>query len=376
MKQLFATALLALAFLAMPPAVAQSQPSAPTAGEPASGTRIDTFGPTLSWNLPQGTAVTQFHLQVSPAKNDGPGIDLVLASANSWFTIPAPPTWYGLLPDMTYTWRVRVSDAPGEVSLTDANWSEWSAASSFKTPLLSSTTIAPASPVRDGAVGSLTPTLVWADSNPNAWYYEVQVSRDAAFGPNAFLYWELRHGAVTNPPRSYTVPAAFPLEPGQRYYWRVRPRVQGDGAPADWTAPAAFTTPTSAETPAVVANVISGDTIEVLIAGARRTVKYLGIAAPAVAPAECYGAQAAARNSELVEGRTVRLVRDVSEADDQGRLLRYVFLGDTFVNAELVRAGYARTRYVEPDTRFGRDLANYQTTAQAAKAGLWGACPQ
>jgi len=46
----------------------------------------------------------------------------------------------------------------------------------------------------------------------------------------------------------------------------------------------------------------------------------------------------------------VVLVKDVSETDQYGRLLRYIYIGNTFVNAELVRAGWAEARRYEPDT--------------------------
>jgi len=47
-------------------------------------------------------------------------------------------------------------------------------------------------------------------------------------------------------------------------------------------------------------------------------------------------------NADLIEGQTVILASDVSETDRFCRLQRYFYLEDgTFVNAELVRAGYA-----------------------------------
>jgi micrococcal nuclease len=375
MRKLLALAVLSAWFVVQPIGIALSQPAAPTAIQPPNGAQLDTFAPTLMWAHAPAATVTQTHLQVTPANGDGPGIDLVLGSADTSFAIPAPPAWYGLLPGMTYTWRVRASDAPDAVDLTDASWGEWSAPSSFRTPALDASTINLTTPPPGAAVTTATPTLIWTDSHPNAWYYEVQVSKDPGFGPGAFLYWELRHGGVTSPPRSYTIPAAFPLESGTRYSWRVRPRVQGDGAPVAWSAPATFTTPGGGELQVQVANVLSGDTIEVLFAGRLQQVRYLGIAAPAVNPPACYGAQAAARNSELVEGQTVRLVRDVSDTDAQGRLLRWVFVGNRFVNAELVRGGYARAQVAEPDTRFAAEIQNHQAAAQAVRAGLWGACP-
>lgn len=53
----------------------------------------------------------------------------------------------------------------------------------------------------------------------------------------------LIHGGVASPANSYAVPAAFPLEPGTTYSWRVRPRVQGDAADLGWGAAWTFRTP-------------------------------------------------------------------------------------------------------------------------------------
>src|SRR5579885_3366850 len=100
-------------------------------------------------------------------------------------------------------------------------------------------------PVDSAALDSLQPVLTWRAQDPAVWYVEVQVSKDPAFsnGPGSPpLYWELRHGGVTNPPNSYAIPAARPLEPGAIYYWRVRPRIQGGGDPMPWSPANRFTT--------------------------------------------------------------------------------------------------------------------------------------
>src|SRR5437867_2720975 len=83
--------------------------TAPTLTSPINSDPIANFSPTLIWSNPMG--VTQYQLQVVPFNNDGPGVDLHLGRNDAAYKIPAPPLWYGLLPDMTYTWRVRVSDA-------------------------------------------------------------------------------------------------------------------------------------------------------------------------------------------------------------------------------------------------------------------------
>ena len=220
--------------------VAESALGAPTLTSPPNGATLSTMGLTLQWSNPPGA--TQYHLQVIPFNNDGPGADLHLGSPDTSFTLPPPPAWYGMLPDMTYTWKVRVSDAASFVALDDASWGPW-AQRTFRTPTVSSSTISAVSPPNNSNVSTLTPTLQWSISRTDVFYYEVQVSADPNFGPNAFLYQELRHGGATNPSNSYSIPSSYPLRANTAYYWRVRPRVQGDGQPVEWGPTNTFTTP-------------------------------------------------------------------------------------------------------------------------------------
>src|SRR5438552_12825427 len=74
--------------------------AAPTLTGPENGALLPDFGPTLSWGNPGGA--TQTHIQVLPANNDGPGIDVHVGCICISYNIPPPPQWYGLLPDMTY----------------------------------------------------------------------------------------------------------------------------------------------------------------------------------------------------------------------------------------------------------------------------------
>ena len=205
------------------------------------------MGPLLKWTQPPGT--TWFQVQVIPFNEDGPGINLVigdgaLVQAAQYQVLgpnfgSADPN-YVMLPGMTYLWRVRTSTVL--TNPTAADWSAW-AVSSFKTPPASSSTITRVAPPYFGEVRTLTPTLTWANSNTAVFYYEVQVSRDYEFGPNAFLYSEYVHGGASTPANSYVVPEAFPLEAGEIYYWRVRPRIQGDGDPLPWSRTYVFQAP-------------------------------------------------------------------------------------------------------------------------------------
>ena len=84
------------------------------------------------------------------------------------------------------------------------------------------------------------------------------------------------------------------------------------------------------------------------------------------------GPEATEYNRKLVEGKTVYLVKDVSETDVYDRLLRYVYLADgTFVNAELVRGGYAQAKSYPPDTLYHQQFVEFQQIAESQKHGLW-----
>lgn len=120
---------------------------------------------------------------------------------------------------------------------------------------------------------------------------------------------------------------------------------------------------------ATVAFVVDGDTIE-LTDG--RRVRYIGIDAPEYD--ECYGNVAKEENKKQVNSKKVRLEKDVSETDSYGRLLRYVFVGDTFVNEQLVSDGFARAWNVPPDEQYKDALSTSQQESKDANLGLWQVC--
>jgi micrococcal nuclease len=116
-----------------------------------------------------------------------------------------------------------------------------------------------------------------------------------------------------------------------------------------------------------VTRIIDGDTIDVRIDGVGYRVRYIGVNTPERDEA-CYNGASAA-NAELVEGKTVTLVKDVSETDQFGRLLRYVYAGNTLVNEQLVRDGWAESVEYPPDTARAADFRQLEQEAAAADRG-------
>ena len=131
---------------------------------------------------------------------------------------------------------------------------------------------------------------------------------------------------------------------------------------------------------AEVVRVVDGDTIRVRLDGRTERVRYIGVDTPESVepgtPVQCYAKRAAAANAALVAGRSVRLVGDVERRDRYGRLLAYVYRepDGAFVNAQLVREGYARTLTIAPNVAHARQFAQLAQTARRSGRGLWGAC--
>lgn len=134
-------------------------------------------------------------------------------------------------------------------------------------------------------------------------------------------------------------------------------------------APATEQPPANSQ-PAQVVNVIDGDTIEVSIEGQIYPLRYILVDTPE--RGQPLAAEATAANQRLVAGETVYLVKDVSEVDKYKRLLRYVYLADgTFVNAELVRQGFAVVATFPPDVTHEATIRTAQQEAINAGRGLW-----
>jgi micrococcal nuclease len=116
----------------------------------------------------------------------------------------------------------------------------------------------------------------------------------------------------------------------------------------------------------MVVRVIDGDTI--IIDGGDH-VRYIGIDSPETD--EFYYAQASQLNADLVAGKRVRLESDVTDKDKYGRLLRYVYVGDIFVNAEMVKQGCAWSIAYPPDVKYQVYLEAMEKEARELKRGFW-----
>jgi micrococcal nuclease len=117
-----------------------------------------------------------------------------------------------------------------------------------------------------------------------------------------------------------------------------------------------------------VVSIVDGNTVKVLIDGLVYTVRYAGIDLPAD---ETYAEQASIVNGKLVYAQEIKLVADQPDKDPNGRLLRYVTTGDTFVNLELLQQGLAITQATGPVLTCAELFKQAEQSAMDAQKGYW-----
>lgn len=213
---------------------------------PANGAISSSLTPTLTWSPPTGS--TYFEMVIIPGNNPAQAVRFVQKIDTNSYSIPGPPYWYGMLPDTSYSWRVRVNNASVPLPEEHSSWGPWSETWSFRTPTPPSNLIGVVAPQQNARVSGATPTLTWANADNQVFFYEVQISKDSSFTADpqfawAPLYWETVHGGMSSPPNSYTVASRYPLDRSQTYYWRVRPAIPGGGQAVLWSSVWQFSTP-------------------------------------------------------------------------------------------------------------------------------------
>ncbi len=115
----------------------------------------------------------------------------------------------------------------------------------------------------------------------------------------------------------------------------------------------------------VVVEVIDGDTI---ILEKDSKIRLIGINAPE--KGYFYYTEAKEIVKSLILLRNVRLESDSEDIDDHGRLLRYVFVDDIFVNLWLVEQGYAHV-FRESGLIYEKQLQEAENNARLQELGMW-----
>lgn len=115
-----------------------------------------------------------------------------------------------------------------------------------------------------------------------------------------------------------------------------------------------------------VKTIVDGDTI---ILSDGRKVRYIGINTPE--RDQLFYSEATDFNRRLVGGKEIRLELDSVQKDEFGRTLAYVFVGDIFVNLEMIRAGWALFYDDADNNRYDELLSKTLQAAKKNHLGMW-----
>jgi len=130
--------------------------------------------------------------------------------------------------------------------------------------------------------------------------------------------------------------------------------------------PPSTTSNTTTET--TVNRVIDGDTI---VLSTNEHLRLIGINAPELNSKQCYSSESFTFLKNLVEGKAIKLEKDLSNTDKYGRLLRYVYLDNIFINNYLVENGIAKAEDFPPDSKYKELFKLSEISAKSKNLGLW-----
>ncbi|MBU7045383.1 MAG: thermonuclease family protein [Theionarchaea archaeon] len=112
--------------------------------------------------------------------------------------------------------------------------------------------------------------------------------------------------------------------------------------------------------------IIDGDTFRL---GNGEMVRLIGIDAPELS--QPGGEESREYLTHLISGKDITLKKGYEDRDKYNRLLRFVYIGTTCVNEEMIRQGYAEARYLSLEDPLREYYIQLEMEAETAKAGLW-----
>ena len=117
-----------------------------------------------------------------------------------------------------------------------------------------------------------------------------------------------------------------------------------------------------------VVRIADGDTVTVLQNNQEYKIRLYGIDTPE--KGQDFGTKAKEFTSGLVFKREVKVIQ--KDVDRYGRIVGIIYVGDTCINQEIIKAGFAWVYRQYCKDGFCRDWITLETNARTNQIGLWG----
>ena len=125
-----------------------------------------------------------------------------------------------------------------------------------------------------------------------------------------------------------------------------------------------------------ISSIYDGDTVT-LVSGEK--IRLLQIDTPELSPGECYASEARLALVKMLDqpGKlTLKKDPNLDSVDRYGRLLRYIFKGNTNINLKMVEIGAAAPYFYRSEKgAYSKRLLKAAQDAQQKRLGLWKKCP-
>lgn len=226
-------------------------PGTPTLVSPVGGATVTTLTPVLQGTSGSvsGPDLTFLDVEIDVRRNSDSAVMWASGWLNEGGSLSWSKTYAGavLADDTTYKWRARLRHGDGTVG-------SYSAYETFTTSVNQAPTAVPSSPAAGASVGTLTPTLIFSFSDPDAGdefaAYQVQVRRVS----DQVSFWDTGLDPTTEAEQAanqvFLTYAGTALVNNTAYEWRVRVQ-DGDGLNSAYSAWRTFTPQLQPEAPTI-----------------------------------------------------------------------------------------------------------------------------
>lgn len=118
---------------------------------------------------------------------------------------------------------------------------------------------------------------------------------------------------------------------------------------------------------------IDGDTATLNVSGSTQKVRFIAVDTPEITSNDYYAKEAKNYVCDRLNQGPIFLEFDPNsdQYDDYGRMIAWVYVGDSLLQKEIIEEGYGKVKYIYGDYKYVDELNQLQSQAKKSKMGIW-----